>query len=76
MIQIASKYRISVTIMPEINDLLDFIVSKEKKSKSSIVEMALRIFLEERLEKDAKALSEIKFDDLPTEDDWLLIQAK
>ncbi|MEK9159933.1 MAG: hypothetical protein AAB383_04350 [Patescibacteria group bacterium] len=31
--------------------------------------------LEVQLEKDAKALSQMKFDDLPTEDEWLAIQS-
>jgi hypothetical protein len=32
--------------------------------------------IEQKLEKDAKQLAKIKFDDLPTEDEWLLIRSE
>lgn len=33
-------------------------------------------FSEKQLEEDAKALAKLKFDDLPTEDEWLIIQSE
>jgi hypothetical protein len=70
-----TKKRISVTILPIVDDLLTGVSTKLGQSKSLIVEIALKEFLNRQLEKDAKALAKMKFDDLPTEDEWLAIQA-
>jgi hypothetical protein len=44
-------------------------------SKSRIVENALEFYLKTKLDEDSKALSKVKFDDLPSEDDWLTIMS-
>lgn len=42
-------------------------------SKSSLIERAIKDLLHSQLEKDAKSLAKMKFDDLPNEDEWLAI---
>lgn len=70
-----NKKRISVTILPVVDSLLSKVSESLGKSKSLIVEKALKEFLERQLDKDTKALAQMKFDDLPTEDEWLSIQS-
>lgn len=70
-----NKKRISVTILPVVDSLLSKVSESLGESKSLIVEKALKEFLERQLEKDAKSLAKMKFNDLPTEDEWLSIQS-
>lgn len=70
-----NKLRISVTIMPSINSMLEILCERTGLSKSALVEKALNDLLKKQLAADAKALSKMKFDDLPTEDEWLQIQS-
>jgi hypothetical protein len=44
-------------------------------SRSEIIEMFLKESLEKKLLEDAKVLSSMKFDDLPTEEDWNILQS-
>ncbi|MBT4384952.1 ribbon-helix-helix domain-containing protein [Candidatus Peregrinibacteria bacterium] len=69
-----AKRRISITIIPQLDDAMIQISKENGISKSSIMEQAIASFLKAKLVKDAKALSKMKFDDLPTEDEWLTIQ--
>ncbi len=66
-----NKVRISITIMPSINNLLEEISGKTKTSKSELVEKAVKQYFRAQLETDLKKLAKIKFDDLPSEDEWL-----
>ena len=70
-----SKIRISVTIIPFVNQMLEKVSKRAGLSKSSLVEQALKQFLQQQLAKEAKALAKIHFDDLPSEDEWLSIQS-
>ncbi|MFA4815218.1 MAG: hypothetical protein WC924_05070 [Candidatus Gracilibacteria bacterium] len=70
-----NKKRISITILPIVDTLLSKVSRSLGESKSLIVEKALREFLERQLDKDTKALAQMKFDDLPTEDEWLAVQS-
>lgn len=69
-----TKSRISVTIVPLVNDMLEQVSKRKGVSKSSLVEVALKKFLMDQLEKDAKALAQLDISDLPSEDEWLEIQ--
>ena len=71
-----TKIRISITIIPMVNDMLDKLCKTTGRSKSSLVENALKVYLEKKLEAEAKIISKMKFDDLPTEDEWLSIQSE
>ena len=46
----------------------------EEKTQSEIINKALEDWFNKKLAKDAKFLAGIKFDDIPTEDEWLKIQ--
>ncbi|MBI2638855.1 ribbon-helix-helix domain-containing protein [Candidatus Peregrinibacteria bacterium] len=69
------KRRISITILPIIDDSLAKLSEQEDVSKSALVEKAIREFLQNKLDEDTKTLSQIKFDDLPSEDEWLTVQS-
>ncbi|MBN1494336.1 ribbon-helix-helix domain-containing protein [Candidatus Peregrinibacteria bacterium] len=69
------KSRISITIFPAVNEMLEKLSKRENVSKSVLVEKAVKDFLKKQLEKDAKKLAKLKFSDLPSEDDWMQIQS-
>lgn len=71
-----SKTRISITINPVTNEMLDNLTQTSGVSKSSLIEKAIKDLLNAQLERDAKSLSKMKFDDLPNEDEWLAIMPK
>ncbi len=68
--------RISVTISPMINKMLENVSRKSGASKSILVENALKKFLQEELIKDSKTLASMTFEDLPSEDEWLMLATK
>lgn len=49
---------------------------RDSTSQSFIIKNALQYWLGERLKKDTKELSRMIFDDLPSEDEWTLLQPK
>jgi metal-responsive CopG/Arc/MetJ family transcriptional regulator len=69
-----SKNRISITIMQNMNLMLEKISQKEDISKSSLIETAIEKYLQYRLKQEGKELANLSFDDLPSEDDWISIQ--
>lgn len=69
------KARISITIIPFVNNLLENVSDESGMSKSSLIEQALKEFLRKRLDKDSKELARLAFDDLPSEDEWLFLQS-
>ena len=71
-----AKTRISITIIPMVNVMLEKMSKRTGASKSSLVENALKDYLEKQLEADAKALAKLRFDDLPTDDEWQAIQSE
>lgn len=70
-----NKIRISVTIIPTLDNMLTKIAKKSGQSKSCLVELALSSYLKNKFEDDIAALAKMKFDDLPSEDDWLMLQS-
>ncbi len=68
-----NKERISVTIPPSLNLFLEDFSDALGLSKSEVVEQALRLLLKDRLIYEAKELSNMKFDDLPTEEGWMMM---
>lgn len=66
-----NKFKISVTLLPSINAMLDQFAGNMNISKSSIVEAALKNYIDQRLEDEAKELAKITCEDLPSEDEWL-----
>ena len=68
-----NKERISITIQPTLNLFLNTMSETLGLSKSEVVEKALKELLKNRLIFEAKELSKAKFDDLPTEEEWLML---
>lgn len=48
----------------------------EDSTQSEIIKKALEEWFNKRLAEDAREIAKMKFDDLPTEDEWLMIQSK
>lgn len=72
----ATKTRISATVSKKLAKMLNEISKNSPYSKSALIEMALRKIFEEQLAKDAETLASLQADDLPTEEEWLIIGAK
>ncbi|MCK5320034.1 hypothetical protein KAJ61_01450 [Candidatus Parcubacteria bacterium] len=49
--------------------------TEEKITQSLVIKKALELWFNNKLDRDTKALAKINFDDLPSEDDWNLIQS-
>lgn len=69
-----TKKKISVTISSILCRELEESVELTGLNKSSIVELALKSYLADRLEDEARQIASIKFNDLPSEEDWLILQ--
>lgn len=72
----AKTTRISALLPTSLIEEVKRVSTMENITQSSIVKKALEFWFEKKLRQDAKALSKIKFDDLPSEDDWNIIQPK
>lgn len=70
-----NKVRISVTIIPSLDNMLTKVSKNSGESKSGLIEQALVKYLKNKLTDDVKILSKMNFDDLPSEDEWLSIQS-
>lgn len=70
-----TKRKISITILPSLDDILQKISEEENISKSTVIENAVKNYIRKKLEKDVAALAKLSFSDLPSEDEWLEIQS-
>lgn len=68
------KVRISITINPKLDNMLQEVSQTYGKSKSLLIEEAVKEYLKQKLDKDSKNLAKLKFDDLPSEEEWSVIQ--
>lgn len=68
-----NKERITITIQPTLNLFLEDMSISMRLSKSEVVERALKNYLKNQLTEEAKILGKMKFDDLPTEQEWLTL---
>jgi len=68
--------RISVLIPSHIADEVSKISELEQKTQSEIINKMFESWFNEKLSQDAKFLSNIKFDDIPTEEEWMAIEPK
>lgn len=69
------KQNLSISLSIELIKQLDLLKDKLWISRSETVEKLMKESLESKLISDAKALAKMKFDDVPNEDEWVLIQA-
>lgn len=67
--------RVSAILPTALVDEIKKISNLENITQSSVIKDALEFWLKKRLAEDAKKLSKIKFDDLPTEEEWDIIQS-
>jgi hypothetical protein len=72
-VELTNKVRISVTILPSLNLILEKESENTGTSKSELVENALKKYLKNKLEHDAKILGSLHFDDLPSEHEWFMM---
>lgn len=68
------KVRISITINPKLDNMLQEVSQTAGKSKSFLIEEAVKAYLQQKLDRDSMELAKLEFDDLPSEDEWSLIQ--
>ncbi len=66
--------RISALLPSSLVDEVKKTSEMENATQSSIIKKALEFWFRTKLRKDIKALSKINFDDLPSEEDWDLVQ--
>ncbi|PIR93363.1 hypothetical protein COT99_01170 [Candidatus Falkowbacteria bacterium CG10_big_fil_rev_8_21_14_0_10_43_10] len=74
----------TITKTARISALLPFSLVQEIKKESEIknitqshiIKKALELWFRKKLESDAKELAKIDFTDLPSENEWSLIQSK
>jgi predicted DNA-binding protein len=68
------KVRISITINPKLDNMLQEVSQTAGKSKSFLIEEAVKEFLKKKLDNDSRELAKLKFEDLPSEEEWTVIQ--
>jgi len=71
----AKSTRVSVLLPSYLVAEIKKISEKDEVTQSNIVKRALDAWLKKRLTEDAKALSKMVFDDLPSENEWVGIQS-
>ncbi len=76
MISATDKVRISALLPQLLMRSVESEAKHKSTTKSAILEEALELWLEKKLESEAKMLSKIKVPDLPTEDEWNQIQSE
>lgn len=69
------KQNLSLSLSSKLVEQIDNLKTKLKLSRSEIIEEFLKESLEKKLLEDAKALSNMNFDDLPNEDEWNILQS-
>ncbi|MFH1713109.1 MAG: hypothetical protein ABH896_02905 [Candidatus Jacksonbacteria bacterium] len=72
---ITQTTRISASLPAILVEEIKKISLREKITQSSLIKKALDHWLQNKFKKDVKALGKINFDDLPSEDEWALIQS-
>jgi len=71
----AKSTRVSVLLPSYLVAEIKKISEKDEVTQSNIVKRALDAWLKKRLTEDAKTLSKMVFDDLPSENEWVGIQS-
>lgn len=71
----ATKTKLSVTVSNTLAHLLDMVARDSEVPKSELVEEALKLWHEKRLEEAAKEIADVEYKDLPTDDEWLAMNS-
>ena len=73
---ISTKTRVSALLPTKLVQEIKQVSNSQKVSQSYILQSALEDWFNRKLANDAKALSKLTFNDLPSEDEWCSIQSK
>ena len=68
--------RISALLPSNLVNKMKEIASQEGFTQSFILKDALELWFKRRLERDSKTLAGLSFTDLPTEEEWDIIQTE
>ena len=71
-----TKTRISALLPTSLVEEIKKTSNNEDITQSAIIKNAIETWLGNKLGRDARELSKMKFDDLPSEEDWVLIQPR
>jgi len=69
------KHNLSVTLNTSIIEQIDILKERLWISRSQLIEELIKNSLEIKLLEDAKKLSKMNFDDIPSEDEWHILQS-
>ena len=73
--QIKSKTtRISALLPSALVEEIEKESEGQSTTKSAIIKNALELWLNRKLDRDSKKLAKLKIDDIPSEEEWELIQ--
>lgn len=72
----SAKTRISAFLPTQRVQELKHAAEQKDTTFSALLEEALDLWHEKKLEADAKFLSTLQYDDLPTEDEWNDVQSE
>ncbi len=70
------KQNLSLSLSKDLISQIDTLKSKLWLSRSEIAENLLKKSIEQELISDAKELSKLDFNDLPSEEEWMFLQSK
>lgn len=68
------KQNLSLSLSKDLIEQIDSLKNKLWLSRSEVTEKLLKESIDKQLMEDAKKLSTIKFDDLPNEEEWIVLQ--
>lgn len=69
-----SVEKISLSLPSDLITEIDFYTKRKNISRSAFFKDLSKKWLLERIKKDAAELSNVKYDDLPSEEEWSVIQ--
>ena len=70
------KERVSALLPSKLMHEVTRTAVEQSTTKSAIIEEALRLWIQNRLDQDTKELAELSFHDLPSEAEWEAIQSE
>ena len=67
--------RISALLPSFLIDEVRIVSEREERTQSDVIKSALEDWFNKKLASDARKIAKFKFDDLPTEEEWIKIQS-
>ena len=72
----STKTRISALLPTDLINVMKAVAEQQETTQSAILQQALQLLFEKKLEEDAKFLATLDFSDIGSEKDWFLAQAE